>query len=594
MGIHRRSLLSLLATLALVLIALPLGAQAEAQGGTGYIFSSSWNARPLGGRLNNPLGITVGSDGNVYVADSDNNRIQAFSKAGEFIRRWGALGDTLGKMAHPGGTLAADGKIYVADSGNGRIQTFTPRGRSPKVFATGMATPRGMAMNASGELYVADSARSVVHVFSPEGAPLRTIGRRGAANGQFSSPRDVAIGPGDDVYVADFYNHRVQVFSADGTFLHKLDQQVHPAIEYPAALAFGPDGRLYVGISLTSVIVLDPQLGVVGLWGQYGSGNGQLNWIEGLDVGPDGTVYVLDSGNDRVQAFSGTGTYLRQFGSHGIANRQFSKPYGVAISSDGTAYVADRDNHRIQALSPTGAFLRKWGSKGTAPGQFNKPVDVAVGPNGNVHVVDADNRRVQVFTPTGQFVRQMGSGQLGAPQSLAVGVDGKIFVVDSSHDNVRVYRPDGALYDTWGSAGSGDGQLDGPSGIALGRDGSVYVVDTGNLRIQVFTPAGAFLHKWGSSGTGPGQFLAPRGISLLGDMVYVADSWHHAIKLFRTDGTYLGIIGGRRGYLDGSLNYPQDVVAAGTHLYIADRDNNRIQVFTKKARIALPLILGRP
>jgi len=164
-------------------------------------------------------------------------------------------------------------------------------------------------------------------------------------------------------------------------------------------------------------------------------------------VAADGTVYVADTENDRIQRFSATGQFLGKWGSQGSSDGQFDYPYGVAVAPDGTVYVADYGNNRIQRFSATGGFLGKWGSQGNGDGQFDYPYGVVVAPDGTVYVADGWNHRIQRFSATGQFL-------------------GK-----------------------WGSCGSGDGQFNYPEGMAVASDGTVYVADSGNYRIQAFGTA---------------------------------------------------------------------------------------------------------
>ncbi len=117
-----------------------------------------------------------------------------------------------------------------------------------------------------------------------------------------------------------------------------------------------------------------------------------------------GNVYAADTSNHRIQKFTGSGTFLTQWGSYGNGDGQFRQPHGVAVDASGDVYVADTGNHRIQKFTGTGAYLTQWGSYGSGNGQFSQPWGVAIHATGDVYVVDTNNDRIQVFgvlpTPT--------------------------------------------------------------------------------------------------------------------------------------------------------------------------------------------------
>jgi DNA-binding beta-propeller fold protein YncE len=95
------------------------------------------------------------------------------------------------------------------------------------------------------------------------------------------------------------------------------------------------------------------------------------------------------------------------------ADGQFDFPYGVAIDPKGNVFVADTHNHRIQEFTNTGKFIREWGDRGTGNGQFDFPRGIEIDPKGNVFVADSGNDRIQKFTNTGKYIRQWNGNEGG-------------------------------------------------------------------------------------------------------------------------------------------------------------------------------------
>jgi tripartite motif-containing protein 71 len=321
----------------------------------------------------------------------------------------------------------------------------------------------------------------------------------------------------------------------------------------------------------------------------------------GVAVAPDGTVYVADTQDDRIQHFSASGTFLDTWGSRGQAAGQFNWPAGVAVAPDGSVYVADMGNHRIQHFSVSGELLEQWGGYGSAGGRFTNPMGVAVAPDGTVYVADTGDRwggsdgnhRIQQFTASGAFLRTWGvygsdAGQFGGPWSVTVAPSGNVYVADTQNHRIQYFTPTGDYLGSWGSPGSGDGQFDQPCGVAVAADGTVYVTDAAadaqsplNNRIQHFTATGGFLEAWGSSGSGDGQFHAPRGIAVAsGGDVYVADEGLGRVQRFAAAGTFRGQWGSQN-LTAGSLSGPSDVTIApdGT-LYVVERESDRVAHYT--------------
>jgi DNA-binding beta-propeller fold protein YncE len=121
-------------------------------------------------------------------------------------------------------------------------------------------------------------------------------------------------------------------------------------------------------------------------------------------------------------------------------NTAFNHPTGLALDSLGTLYVADTGNNRIQKVSPHGKLLHIWGTKGSGKGQFRSPRGVAIAGNGHVLVADTLNHRLQEFSLVGQFLRSLGTeAQLGSPTAIAADARGTIYVGDSS--GRRIHHP---------------------------------------------------------------------------------------------------------------------------------------------------------
>jgi Resolvase, N terminal domain/NHL repeat len=171
-------------------------------------------------------------------------------------------------------------------------------------------------------------------------------------------------------------------------------------------------GNIYVALTASnevwrfiptnSTYIADTNFGVDGCIGDTngvaGSSTNEFSSPFDVVVSPDGgSISVSDSGNNRIQEFSTNGTFIASFGSSGSAVGQFNSPEGLAYDSAGTLYIVDSGNDRI-ALAQDGAVVSVTGTNGTALGQFNAPVNINTGTRG-VYVADAGNNQIQSFDP---------------------------------------------------------------------------------------------------------------------------------------------------------------------------------------------------
>jgi len=451
-------------------------------------------------------------------------------------------------------------------------------------------SPHGVAVDSSGNVYVADYDNNRIQKFTNISTFITKWGSKGTGDGQFDLPSDVAVNSGN-VYVVDSRNNRIQVFTTDGNFITKWgsngtgDGQFQYAI---TSIAADSSGNVYVvdsGNNRIQVFKLanpcpvgKPQIapGVcfITKWGSKGTGDGQFNSPYGVAVDSLGNVYVSDSGNHRIQKFQNDGTFITKWGSPGGGNGQFFSIAGIDIDSSGNVYVADSSRSSIQVfklanpcpvgkpqIAPGVCFITKWGSGGTGDGQFEWPIGVAVDSWGNVYVADAMIGRIAVFTNTGSFIRNwgtLGTSGFAYPTGIAVSRfdDDDVHVVDAENNLIQKFMINGTFITKWGSKGTGDGQFDSPIALAV-DSGNLYVADLVNNRIDVFTTDGNFIRKWGSlcnlqngtgcidtDGAGPlsrgdGQFQDPIDVTSDSGKVYVADRLNNRIQVFTTDGNFI-------------------------------------------------------
>lgn len=281
-----------------------------------------------------------------------------------------------------------------------------------------------------------------------------------------NAPRAIAAGRNDDIYVADSRNHRILHIAADGTLLHEW-------------------GTFADNASLNAPI-------------------GTFNEPWGVAVGPDGSVYVTDTWNHRVQKFTEDGEPVTTWGQYGqpfpedpASKSYFWGPRGIAVDSQGHVFVADTGNKRIAVFDEEGNFLTEFGAAGLDPGQFDEPVGVAVAADGTVYVTDTWNQRVQSFTPnedgTQYFPLQQWDVNAWFGQSLenkpfiAVGPDKHVFITDPEGYRVIEFTENGEFVRTWGDFGSGPDQIGLAAGVAVAPEGFVWVTDAGNNRILRYT-----------------------------------------------------------------------------------------------------------
>ena len=240
---------------------------------------------------------------------------------------------------------------------------------------------------------------------------------------------------------------------------------------------------------------------VVRTWGSAGDGNGQFSptympSIGGVAIAPDGNIYATDPWHGRVEEFSPNGSFVRSWGTLSLERNDTKAshmygPRGIAIGLDGDVYVADTGHDRVQVFTSTGTFVRSMGHLGNKPGELNEPSSIAIDGSGRIVVADFWNARVVLFDADGTYHSEFGvpAWQPGGYDDPQITVDGTdtVFVPDSNGSNVLAYAETGALQYEWGNAVV-PGEFMRPQYVTATINEQVLVSDSASNQISCFTP----------------------------------------------------------------------------------------------------------
>ena len=514
------------------------------------------------------FGIAVDSAGNLYIADSGHYRIRKVSNgvittvAGNGTDGFSGDGGpaTSAQLSHPYG-VAVDsaGNLYIADTVNNRVRkvsngvitTLAGGGTNPGdgPAASAFVNPGAVTVDSSGNVYIADSRSRIREISNGRILTVAGNGRtgfsgdKGPATGAELIPAGVAVDAAGNLYIADIYNKRIRKVS-NGVITTVAGKGTDPAqrngYNGPAtsALLFDPDavavdatGNAYI---TERTVVRKVSNGVITtLAGTELDGSG------GIAVNSAGDLYIanvafhvaaLGSSNTNnfiVKLSKGVSTIVAgrvdpgYSGDNGPAKlAQLNFPKGVAVDSAGNLFIADSQNNRIRKVS-NGVITTVAGNGESGFGgdggpatraRLSHPAGVAVDPAGNLYISDTDNSCVRKVS-RGVITTVAGNGtdgfsgdggpatsaQLFRPDGIAVDSAGKIYISDEVSHRIREIS-NGVIATVAGNGTpgfSGDNgpattaQLYRPHGLAVDSAGKIYVADGGNERIRLLSPASA-------------------------------------------------------------------------------------------------------
>ena len=274
---------------------------------------------------------------------------------------------------------------------------------------------------------------------------VRTLGSAGQGAGEFQMPLGLAIDEADRIYIADAGNNRVQVIDATGNYITEFGGRGWQTGEFDhpsdIALSFQRSYRhLYVADTRNNRVQYCNFVDQIFYPLNQSIEGTLLDQPEGIGIGRNGEVYVVDTGNHRWIEFNVAGVPVVARGSFGSGTEQLWNPTDLAVDTHGNVYVVDTGNHLIKKYDFSGNPISAWGGEGNRPGQLREPKYIALDDWNYLYITDSGNRRIQVFAPDGKSITEFTTPTLLEPIGIAVSKSGRVFVSDAEANNIKVFQ----------------------------------------------------------------------------------------------------------------------------------------------------------
>lgn len=493
---------------------------------------------------------------------------------------------------------------------------------------------------------------------------ISTFAGGGAGDGKSAllasvhSPTDVAVDAHGNVYVADLQNSRIRKIDAAGVITTVAGNgtpgysgdggaAVNAMIDQPTGLAFDASGNLYFSdlsggrvrkIDTNGIITAVAGSGFSGFAGDGGPATSAiLSNPSNVAVAADGSVYVADSGNQRIRKIDASGiittvagTGSAGFGGDGDAAdaAQLNSPRGLAFDAAGNLFIADASNQRIRKVDAATHIITTVAGTGTSglagdggdatAAQLSNPYDVGFDSHGNLYIADGSNERVRKVDTNGIITTVAGGGRNGDGDGgsatdasflfvdgIGIGPDDALYFVDETLGKVHKVDAAGILTTVAGNGKGGyccDGgpatgaPLPDPYGIAVGAGNEVYIADQQNARIRKVRVDGSIATV---AGTGSILFSGDGGPAISAGLygpkdvtadaagnLYIVDTLNHRIRKVGVNGVITTVAGdGDNGYsgdggaaVDAEFGQPEGIAVDGAgNIYVADTNNHAIR-----------------
>ena len=602
-------------------------------------------ASAITGELNDPFGVFVDSQGNIFIADTDNSAIREVAASTGNLQ---TVAGTPGTTGHSGDgasatsatldlpqsvSVDAAGNIYIADTFNSLIRVVNP-GTQP-VTVGGITIPASAIQTVAGVYY--NSSLGNPCSFTGDGGP--------ATSASLCQPGGVFVDASLNIFIADTNNFAVREVVPAGTIS-------------TVAGTLGTAGSSGDGAAATSAL---------------------LNYPSGVFVDVSGDIFVADTDNfalrevtaGNISTIAGNNTLA--YSGNGVAatDGALNTPGGVFVDASGNLFIADTENSVIREVMAASGLIQTVAGNGilcaastdacgdggpAVSAQLNSPAGVFVDASGNIFIADTSDSRIrEVVASTGTIQTVAGTGascltfsacgdagaaasaELNNPYAVVVDGSGNIYVADSDDSAIRVVNPGAAAVTIAGvtispgtiatiagngtactdpSSGCGDGgpaadaELNFPSGLSLDSAGNIYIADTFNNTIRevsatsgtIQTVAGTLGQRGYAGDNGPSTSAlldTPYGVFLdsFGN-IFVADTDNSVVReiVAVNSNTIQTIAGnGTSGFAgDGGssaaaeLAHPLGVAGGSSgNIFIADGENSRIRQLVPNVNVAL-------
>jgi len=687
----RRTLKSLFLCSVCTLLSFPLAA--NAQGVITTVAGSTWIFRAGGQATSAPLGNIAGvaadPAGNVYAADSSNDLVIRIAPDGALTVVAGngisgfsgdnGFGSSASLFFPSAVAVDAAGNVYIADTLNQRVRKVSGKiittlagtgnagftGEGGPAASARLNSPGGLAVDSTGNVYVADTYNDRVRRIAPDGT-ITTVagaGLRGfsgdngpATRAALNTPRGLAVDKAGNLLIADWGNHRIRQVSAAGTittlagtgsqgFSGDNGPATAATLNFPYSVAVDVASTVYIADSVNQRLrkaaggIIYPVAGngTRALAGDGGpASSASFNQPQGVAIDAYGNVFVGDTFNNRVRRVAPGGTvstvggsgFYKFSGDGGAAiGASLNGPQGLAADNAGRFYLADLRNHRVRRVNAAGviATVAGNGTQGYAgdngpatAAALNSPAAAALDAIGSIYVADTGNNRVRKIDASGRITTLAGAGVAGysgdsgpaniatlnRPGGVAADTAGNVYIADLGNHAIRKVSAAGSISTLAGNGvpgSSGDGGpaavalLNSPGGLAVDSAGNLYVADTANHRVRRITPGGTISTVAGSGTAGNGgdggaataaSLNMPGAVALDSNgALLIADTFNHRVR--RVAGGIISALAGNgtAGFAgDGgpaaaaALDQPLSVAVDSLgNILIADTLNDRVR-----------------